>query len=159
LPIWPERRLEVVHEFQNRADYDYVTGVLETVQGIVFFNRITVLVATNRLPGCARGIYDGLKHVDGLKLSLATNTETAERFLMQQAYDFMLVVGYLLYSWDYKIVRIAQSKNIKTVMVANLDPLISDICVRHNIPHKLDRYKEIGKLPWLLKTLDEGMGS
>jgi hypothetical protein len=149
----------MVHEFQNKADYDYVTGVLEAVPDIVFRNHISILIVTNRLLGCARGIYDGLRHISDLKFSLATDAETAERFLKQQAYDFMLVVGYLEYTHDYKIVRLAQSKRIKTIMVANLDPLITHICMQYDIVHTLDRYKAIGKLPEMLKVLHEGMDS
>lgn len=137
----------------DKFDYEYVINKFKNLPDIEFNNSINILVVTTRLQGCAYGIYKGLKSYDFLNLDIATDVKTIENLLLRNNYDVMLIIGYLRYDYEYRIINIVEEDNVQIIMIARLDEIIEDICTKYNINYKLDRYYEIKNLPAFIKNI------
>ena len=116
---------------------------------------IHVLVITDRLPGCAKGLVEYLEKGRDITVDLVDNFAAAQQIINQNPVDFLVIVGYLRSKTNYKIVDFVaeNSPHANVIMYANIDDLIIKECSKYKIQHMYNRFDPIDEFVAFMRSV------
>jgi len=104
--------------------------------------KIRVLIFSDRLLDEAK-VLAGYLQCTGVidVVGVARNRQQALSIARENAFDYLIIAGYLKNEYNYSVIAELQSqqKEFQTVQWAMLDPLINTFCQRYGIPLKFER--------------------
>ncbi|MDR1669004.1 MAG: hypothetical protein LBR76_03515 [Oscillospiraceae bacterium] len=123
-----DRRLDAM-------DYSKARAQISSMLPITFGAEIRVLILTDRLPGCARGLYEYLSNSDDITVRMVYTLKDARKAMRFRSFDFLIIVGMLEKRKNYESIQIIRRKNpnARVIMYALLDWAIRDICAEYGI--------------------------
>lgn len=104
--------------------------------------QVRVLIISDRLLDMAKALADYLRRAEGIHvIGLAENRQQALSIAQTQAFDYLIIAGYLRVEYNYNVIAELQRqrREFLTVQWAMLDSLITGFCQRYRIPLKFDR--------------------
>jgi hypothetical protein len=126
-------------------DYEKAMRQIDAMQPVTFGSDINVLIITDRLHGCAKGLLEYLQHSTDITADYADSLAAATQIIGQKPLDLLIIVGYLTDIAFYKAKEAFEKSNVYSscIMYARLDPPIYDVCREYGIANKYDRRKPI----------------
>jgi len=139
--ILADKRHEQFDRGMNIYDYTSAKNQIKEMQTLTFGAKVNVLLVTDRLPGCAKGLQEYLQNSTDITVDMAYTLESARDVIQKKAIDFLIIVGYLKHRTNYEIKEFFEKTNKQStaIMYAILDDLIYEECKTHNITHKYQR--------------------
>ena len=123
---------------QDKNDYDYAKMQIEQMEKITFGQDISILIITDRLHGCARGLADYLENSTDITVDVIHD---AAEIPKKKRFDFLIIVGYLADIRNYSVMK--KAGNAKVIIYALDSGTIDTICRVFKISYKFDRTRRI----------------
>ena len=119
----------------DTKDYVNARAQIESMLPITFGKEIRVLILTDRLPGCARGLFEYLSNSADITVHMVYDIKDVRRALRFRSFDFLIIVGMLNKRENYESIEAVLKKNpyTRVIMYAYLDWTIQDVCERYGI--------------------------
>jgi len=130
---------------EHIIDYNLAKQQIDEMQTITFGAEISVLLLTDRLYGCAKGLQEYMQNSTDITVDLADTLAGAKKLIAQKPIDFLIIVGYLKNEEMYQATQelAAANKYSTVIMYAGLDCLIDMHCRRYKIAYKYHRREPI----------------
>ena len=130
---------------EHIIDYNLAKQQIDEMQTITFGAEISVLLLTDRLYGCAKGLQEYMQNSTDITVDLADTLAGAKKLIAQKPIDFLIIVGYLENEEMYQATQelTAANEYSTVIMYAGLDCLIDIHCRRHGIAFKYHRREPI----------------
>lgn len=126
---------------ENIRDYDNAKKQIEAMQPITFGHAVNILLLTDRLHGCAKGLLEYLSNSTDITVNLVNDLEAVQRMAEQAPLDFLIIVGMLHHTETYKSIQAVKKANTACIiMYAVIDGIIQNICAQNGIAHMYNRY-------------------
>lgn len=133
---------------ENVRDYANAKKQIEKMQTLTFGAAINVLLMTDRLHGCAKGLQEYLRNSTDISVDLVNTLEEAQELVNQKPVDFLIIVGAMFDKKEnYAVIEAVKELNkyVTVIMYAALDSIIDKECSCNNITRKYHRYDLIDR--------------
>ena len=118
-------------------------GVFELMAGN---NKIKILILSDRLHDEAKVLAGYLRCTGGFEVvGIAGDRQQALKIAQKQAFDYLIIAGYLKIEYNYGVIAELQrqKREFVTIQWAILDSLITTFCQRYDIPLKFERTRPL----------------
>jgi len=158
----PPKILEEIEKLEDESDqqielyvYDESIKQIDLANKITFGNDISVLLLSDRLPGCAAGLEEFLAYSTDISVQRVNNFEDAKKIITEMPIDFLIIVGYLENLRNYDVIELYRSLNRfhNVVFFAILSDHIKYLSVQYNITLKFDRWAPLEDFLLFLQTV------
>jgi len=143
---------EKIAKTENELRYSLIKKQIDTMETLTFGLSINVLLISDRLYGCAKGLKEYLQnstditaeYVDLVKAS----SDDAIKLITEKPFDFLIIVGHLQDDSKYSIVKHFQSVNKYSCVAfyALYTALILNLSKTYGIDDLYDREKPLDEL-------------
>jgi hypothetical protein len=127
---------------QNIRDYAAAKKQIEVMQPLTFGADIHVLLLTDRLHGCAKGLREYLNNSADMTVDFAHCLDKVQVIASQKRIDVLIIVGLQKDSKNYGAIQAVKKKSpsAAVIMHAFLDNVIKNICAENSIVYLYDRH-------------------
>ena len=134
-----------LERINDQTAYEHIKNQIDTLPAPVFGRDIHVLVITDRLPECAKGLVEYLKQSSDITANLVHDLNDAEQIIRQKPADFLVIVGYLRTKANYKAASLVTEHrpHADVIMYAYPDGLIEKECSKYRIQYVYDRFAPV----------------
>jgi len=135
----------------DKRDYDKLKEQIDKIEKLTFASPINVLLITNRLIGCAKGVSEYLQNSTNITVrffDLTSASDDIMNLITEEYFDFLIIVGYLENENKYDIVKLFQryNKYSATSFFSLHTGHILHLCNKYNIEDLYDRNEPLGEL-------------
>jgi hypothetical protein len=140
-------------DLENRNDYAAAREQINAMERFSFGAQITVLLVTNRLPGCAMGLQEYLQNSTDIAVELVETYEEARAVINAKPLDFLIFVGYQKAHDNYRAKELFErfNKYSTTVIFAVPTPVIESHSQIYKIKSVFDRRKSLARFVVFMK--------
>jgi len=126
-------------------DYADAKKQIEAMRTITFGAKINVLLLTDRLFGCSKGLREYMQNSTDITVDLAGSFDEAQMIINQKPVDFLIIVGYLEKNYNYEVIKAVKTLNeyVSVIIYAVLDDCIAHVCSSYSITYTYHRRKPI----------------
>ena len=119
--------------------------------GDIIMCKNKILMITDRLHDCARGLKDYLESSADMTVDLISDVKEMPK---KKHYDFLIIVGYLENSANYYAMsKIKKHNDVKVIFYA-LDSIYIDyLCKKHGIVYRFDRTRPMEKFMQYMRQI------
>lgn len=140
-----------VNEFDkiyDMFDYENIKKQILVMQKFTFGYEISVLIITDRLLGCAKGLYEYMQNSFDITVDLVYCLKEAKKIIDHKYIDFFIIVGYQKNEINYDAVNLVREYNkyASVIMYARHDAYTAYYCRKYDINEKYSRSKSINGL-------------
>lgn len=147
-----------IDDANNKQDYRYIKEQINAKETLTFSTPIKVLLMTDRLQGCAKGLKEYFENSTDITVNLVDSCEnniSATRLILDKHIDFLIVVGYLRNKYNYNVVdffrRVNQYSNV--ILFAGLDSFIQYESAKYGIEYVCNRRNPVELLVGIMVYL------
>jgi len=129
----------------DKNDYENIRKQIPAMQKFTFGFEINVLIMTDRLLGCAKGLQEYMQNSSDITVDLVSCFNEAKMIIDHKHIDFFIIVGYQKNKCNYNAVDSVKKYNkySTVIMYALLDSHISSCCQMYNISERYERRNPI----------------
>jgi len=139
----------------DEKDYTDAKEQIAAMQTFSFGAEINVLLVTDRLFGCAKGLQEYMQNSKDIAVDLVNCFDDAKKIIDSKPIDFLIVVGYLEHKANYNTIKAVKkiNKYSPVIMYAALDICISQACMDNGIRYKFHRREPISNFIEYMRQL------
>ena len=132
--------------YENIRDYESAEKQIRNMTTLTFGAEINVLLITDRLYGCSKGLKEYLQNSTDITVDIVYTRDDAQKVIVQKPIDLLIIVGAMFGNKsNYAIIDDVKkiNKYASIVMYASLDFTINSECIENGITHKYHRREPI----------------
>jgi len=146
-----------VININDEYDYDLIKKQMETMHPVTFGYKINVVLITDRLQGCAKGLKEYLENSTDISVNLVNSLNNAIKIIHAKPIDFLIVVGYLRLKRNYEAVTefMHINKYSSAIIYAHSDGCINSERLKYGITFTYNRSEPVEGFVSFMRVLYE----
>ena len=144
---------DMIKKYIDELEYSIIKKQIDAIEPIDFGSPMNILLISDRLLGCAKGLKEYLQSNPSITVDLVNTSADAVRIIRGNSIDFLIIVGLLKDETDYNVVKFFKRVNKYSgiIFYALLDNAIKDLCKKYVIDYTYDRRRLPDNLCFLMK--------